>query len=94
MVRQYFKKLLVKSHGPLSYYLGSDYTYHEDLDLWIYGGSTYTKDAISHVERIYGCLAKVSTPLPVTDCHPELDESPLLELDNHRKYQTILGMIQ
>ena len=85
---------LVKSHGPRSYYLGNDYTYHEDLNVWTYGGRTYTKDAIDRVERIYGCLAKVSTPLPVTDCHPELDESPLLELDDHRKYQMLLGMLQ
>ena len=57
------------------------------------GGRTYTKDAVDRVERIYGCLPKVSTPIPVTDCHPELDESPLLELDDHRKYQMLLGML-
>ncbi len=85
---------LVKSHGPRSYYLGNDYTYHEDLDLWTYGGRTYTKDAVDRVEWIYGCLAKVSTPLLVTDCHPELDESPLLGLDDHRKFQMLLGMLQ
>ena len=86
--------LLVKSHGPRSYYLGNGYTYQKDLDLLTYGGSTYTKDAIGRVERIYGCLAKVFTPLPVTDCHPELNESPLLGPDDYRKYQMLFGMLQ
>ena len=45
---------LVKSHGPRSYYLGNDYTYHEDLDVWTYDGITYTKDVIGRTERIYG----------------------------------------
>ena len=85
---------LVKSHGPRSYYLGNDYKYHEELDVWTYGGLTYTKEAIDRVDRIFGCQAKVSTPLPVTDCHPELDTSPLLGLDDHRKFQMLLGMLQ
>ena len=32
--------------------------------------------------------------MPVTDCHPELDTSTLLDLDDHRKYQMLLGMLQ
>ena len=32
--------------------------------------------------------------MPITDCHPELDTSPLLDLDDHRKYQMLLGMLQ
>ena len=76
------------------YYLVNDHTYHEDLDVWTYGGSSYTNDDIYRVERIYGGLSKVFTPLPVTDCYPELDEYPLLGLDDHRKFQMILGMLQ
>ena len=85
---------LVKSQGPRSYYLGNDYTYHEGLDVWTYGGDTYTKHAIDQIERIYGCLPKEFTPLPVKDCRPELDTSPLLGLDDHRKFQMLLGMLQ
>ena len=68
--------------------------YHETQGLWTYGGQTYTKEAITRVERIFGCLPKQSTPLPVTDCHPEVDTSPLLGLEDHRKYQMLLGMLQ
>ena len=32
--------------------------------------------------------------MPVTDCHPELDTSSLLGLDDHRNYQMLLGMLQ
>ena len=85
---------LVKESGPRKYYLGNDYSYHDHLGLWTFGGATYTKEAIARVERIFGCLAKQSTPLPVTDCHPEVDQSPLLGLDDHRKFQMLLGMLQ
>lgn len=85
---------LVKEHGPRSYYLGNDYTYHDGEDMWTYGCKTYAKEAIDRVERLYGCLAKESTPLPVMDCHPEMDESSLLPLDDHRKFQMLLGMLQ
>ena len=33
---------LVKSHGPRNYYLSNDYTCHEKLDVWTYGGLIYT----------------------------------------------------
>ena len=84
----------MKSHGPRNYYLGCDYKYHDGEDMWTYGGTTYTKEAIDRVERIFGTLSKESTPLPVTELHPELDTSPLLGLDDHRKYQMLLGMLQ
>ena len=62
--------------------------------MWTHSGTTYTNEAIGRVERIYGTLPKESTPLPVTELHPELDTSPLLGLDDHRKYQMLLGMLQ
>ena len=85
---------LIKEHGPRQYYLGNDYTYHEGQDIWTYGCGTYTKEAIDRVERIFGCLPKEGTPLPVKDCHPEMDTSPLLGLADHRKFQMLLGMLQ
>ena len=85
---------LVKEHGPRKYYLGNDYAFHEAQGTWTYGGRTYTKDAITRVERIFGCLPKQSTPLPITDCDPEVDTSPLFGLEDHRKYQMLLGMLQ
>ena len=85
---------LVKEHGPRSYYLGNDYTYHDGQDIWTYGVQTYATEAVAKVERLYGTLPKESTPLPVGDCHPELDTSSLLDLDDHRIFQMLLGMLQ
>ena len=85
---------LVKEHGQQSYYLGNYYMYHGGEDVWTYGCKTYSKEAIDRVERLYGCLAKEYPPLPVVDYHPEMDDSPLLLLDNHRKFQILLGMLQ
>ena len=67
---------IVKQHGPHNYYLRNDYTCHDCQDMWTYDCQTYAKAAISKVEPIYGCPSKESTPLPVTNCHPELDISP------------------
>ena len=49
---------LVKESDPRKYYLGSDYTYQEKSHLWTFGGVTYTKEAITRVERIFGYLPK------------------------------------
>ena len=48
-----------------------------------YDVQTYVKEAVSRVERIHGCLPKKSTPIPVTDCHPELGDTSLLGINNH-----------
>ena len=85
---------LIKEHGPRNYYLGNDYFYHDDHDVWTYGCKTYATEAIAKVERMFGTIAKETTPLPTTDCHPEMDQSPLLDLDGHRKFQMLLGMLQ
>ena len=85
---------LIKSHGPRDYYLGCNYKYHDTEKMWTYGCQTYCNEAIERVERIFGSIAKESTPLPVDNCHPETDTSPLLDLAGHRQFQMLLGMIQ
>ena len=85
---------LIKEHGPRNYYLGNDYTFQDNFNLWTYGSKTYAKEAVAKVERIFGTLPKEGTPLPSKDCHPEMDTTPLLDLDGHRKFQMVLGMLQ
>ena len=80
--------------GTRKYYLGNDYTYHDGQDMWTYGSQTYDIDAVSRVKRIYGCLLKYSTPLPVPDYHPVMDATLLLGLDDHHTFQMLLGMLQ
>ena len=71
---------LIKEHGPRNYYLGNDYTLHDNFNMWTYGSKTYAKEAVAKVERIFGTISKESTPLPSKDCHPEMDTTPLLDL--------------
>ena len=78
-------RLFIKEHISRNYYLGDEYTCHEDHDMWTYGISTYAKYNVTQGERIYGYISKVSTPLPNTDYHSEIDKSPILKLDDHRK---------
>ena len=85
---------LIKEYGPRSYYLGNNYAYHDGQDMWTYGVQKYAKEVVSRVERIYGCLPKESTSMPVTECDPEMDYTPLLGLDDYRKFQMLLGMLQ
>ena len=67
--------------------------FHEEHNMWTYGWKTYYKESIARVEHLFGCLRNEPTPLPIDDFHPELDDSPLLNLDKHRTYQMILGML-
>ena len=77
-----------------SKHLGNNYKYHDSQDIWTFGTKKYTNEALSRVERVFGTLKSKSIALPVEDCHPELDESPLLDLDGHRKFQMLIGMLQ
>ena len=85
---------LIKEHGPRNYYRRNNYTYHSDQNIQIHGCQTYAKESVARVERLYGCLTKESTPIRVTDCHSELDDTPLLDIDDHHKFQMLLEILQ
>ena len=92
LIKEHF---LVKEAGPLKYYLGNDFSFCDKGNLWTFGSVTYAKESIKKVESLFGPLKKSKTPLPVSkDCHPEIDESPLLKEKDHRRYQMLLGMLQ
>ena len=62
--------------------------------MWTYGYQTHTKEALARVEWVHVCFPKESTPMTVTACHPELDATPLLEIDDCRKLQILLGIMK
>jgi hypothetical protein len=87
---------LLKSVGPPSYYLGNDYNWSEQYSAWELGCFTYVKECVRKLEAdpfINGELRPHKSPLPA-GCHPELDESPLLDEDGISKYQMLIGMAQ
>ena len=93
-LRLIFNVLFVKSHGHQDYYLGNNYTYHPQFYMWTYNCKTYEKEALHKAEEILGPFLKRKTPLPVSDCHPETDQSPLLDLKHHFDFQVLIGMLQ
>ena len=85
---------LVKESGVRDYYLGNNYKYHDGQDMWTYGCDSYVAEAITKVESEFWCLPMSKTPMPTDNCHPELDNTPLLDLNDHRRFQMLLGMLQ
>jgi hypothetical protein len=81
----------VKSVGPPDYYLGNDYK-KDRQGRWCIGCKKYLVEAIKRVENIFGSLKKYSCPSETGD-HPELDSTPLLSDDEHRKYQMLIGIL-
>ena len=88
-VKAYF---LVKSAGEPDYYLGNHYRYENKEGLWTYDCNKYVTEAIRKAEKIVGTIKNRNTPLPTEDCHPEMDESDILNKKNHRLFQQLLGM--
>ena len=90
---------LVKSDGPPSYYLGNDYNFSEEHNLWVVNCATYLKEAIRRIESdtYFKLPAHGLTPrnIPMPDgCHPETDDSPFLDAAGIRKFQQLIGMAQ
>ena len=83
---------LVKSAGEPDYYLGNHYRYEDKEGLWTYDCNKYVAEAVRKVEKIVGTIKYRNTPLPTDDCHPEMDESDILNKKNHKLFQQLLGM--
>ena len=83
----------LSSGGPISYHIGGDFKRDEDGVL-CYGCTTYIERMVSNYHRLFGeNPRKHDSPLP-TNCHPELDESELLDENGIKQYQSIIGALQ
>ena len=84
----------LKGTGPTRFHLGCDYFRDEDGVLCA-GPRKY----ITRMQDQYGALfgekpkQRYKSPIDSNE-HPELDTSPLLDLDGITKYQSILGTLQ
>jgi hypothetical protein len=83
---------LVKSASAPDYYLGNEFRWDDRQKLWTYNCNKYVMEAVRKAEKIAGTIRYRRTPLPTGDIHPELDDSCLLTLKEHRHYQHLLGM--
>ena len=84
----------LKGTGPITYHLGCDYKRDEDGTLAM-GPVRYIERMAEGYERTYGTRPKLTyrSPLEPND-HPEIDDTPLLEVDGIKQYQSMIGALQ
>jgi hypothetical protein len=86
-------KFKLKGTGPLSFHLGCDW-FRDAEGILCSTPRKYLDKLSDNYKRIFGCAPKhASSPLVKGD-HPEIDTSPLLDLDGIKIYQSLIGALQ
>ena len=84
----------LKGSGPISFHLGMDFGRDEDGTLY-FTSKRYVEKILSNYERLFGEPPKrvFHSPLEKGD-HPELDDSELLQEEDIKTYQSLIGSLQ
>jgi hypothetical protein len=91
LMNQYKYKL--KGVGPISFHLGCDFSRDADGTLR-FGPRSYIERMMDTYDQLFGDKPKeYASPLEKGD-HPEVDDSPLLNADETKKYQSLIGACQ
>mgnify|MGYP000107799768 CR=1 FL=1 len=86
-------KFKLKGTGPISFHLGCDFGRDEDGTLY-YAPKKYIEKILENYRRLFGSYPKpYQSPLENND-HPELDTSELLNEDDQKIYQSLIGALQ
>ena len=87
----------LQSVGIPEYYLGGDFKIYKrptGLETYIFGAKTYTTNVCQRIETLLGEVLKPQeTPMLAGD-HPELEDTQLLNADEHSIYRMIIGCAQ
>jgi hypothetical protein len=84
----------IKKIQEPSFHLGCDYRQNPNGS-WSIGTTTYVEEAIKKACIILGKEDLGTEPTPMADKYkPELDTSPMLDDEGHRKYQQLIGILQ
>eukprot|EP00957_Ditylum_brightwellii_P124251 9471258-Ditylum_brightwellii.AAC.1 len=90
-------KYELKDVSELTYHLGNDFKRVTEPEYMLtQGAQTYVKRMLVSYEQLFGELVpkqEVHAPLEPGD-HPEIDDSPLLDMEDVKKYWQILGEMQ
>ena len=86
-------KFKLKGTGPVSFHLGCDFFRDEDGVL-CYAPRKYIEKMLDNYKRIYGTNPRQATSPLVKGDHPELDTSELLDLEETKIYQSLIGALQ
>ena len=87
-------KLKLKGTGPIDYHLGVNF-FRDQQGVLCMAPKKYIDRMIENYTRMFGVKPRqtVLSPLEKGD-HPELDDSPELNEDGIRKYQSLIGALQ
>ena len=86
-------KYKLKGIGPIDYHLGGNFARDSDGTLR-YGPKKYIDKLVTSYTKLYGSApTERVSPLPSGD-HPELDNSPELDADGIKQYQSMIGALQ
>jgi len=83
----------LKGTGPISFHLGCDF-FRDENGILCFAPKKYIEKMLENYKRIFGEHPKqAASPLEKGD-HPELDTSDLLELEDTKIYQSLIGAAQ
>jgi len=83
----------LKGTGPTEFHLGCDF-FRDEEGVLCYAPKKYIEKILENYRRIYGTWPKPATSPLITGDHPELDTSELLDEDNQKIYQSLIGALQ
>ena len=86
------EKFKLKGTGPVTFHLGCDF-FREDGVL-CYAPKKYIEKLLNNYERIFGSKPKQAVSPLVKGDHPELDTTELLDIDEIKIYQSLIGGLQ
>ena len=91
LVNKYKYKL--KGVGPIDYHLGGNFSRDSDGTL-SYGPKKYIDKLISSYTKMFDSYPTERTSPLVRGDHPELDDSPELDQEGIKQYQSMMGALQ
>lgn len=84
----------LKGSGPIAFHLGCDFERDEHGTLCMIP-KQYIERIVKQYETMFGTMPKTkfTSPLAKND-HPEIDTSPILDVEGIRQYQSLIGSLQ
>ena len=86
-------KFKLKGTGPIEFHLGCDF-FRDEAGVLCYAPKKYIEKILDNYRHLFGTWPKEVTSPLVDGDHPELDESELLNEEDQKIYQSLIGALQ
>jgi len=83
----------LKGTGPTEFHLGCDF-FRDEEGVLCYAPKKHIEKILENYRRVFGTWPKPATSPLTTGDHPELDNSELLNEDDQKLYQSLIGALQ